>query len=180
MSRRTKEGRIVLTNVRLSFPSLFEHELYNNEDTGKFTATFLIPKSDVTTKKIIDDAINELMTANKIKNLPSDKLCIKDGDEREYDGYEGNWSIKASTKKPVMLYDRKKQPIQTDNGEFYAGCYVNASISLWYQDNGWGKRINASLYAVQFVRDGEPFGENIDTSDDFETYEEEETEDDMF
>ena len=37
----------------------------------------------------------------------------------------------------------------------YSGCYVNASIELWAQDNNYGKRINASLRGVQFYRDGD-------------------------
>jgi hypothetical protein len=39
---------------------------------------------------------------------------------------------------------------------------------VWAQDNQYGKRINAALRAVQFVKDGAPFGEgNIDVSQEF-------------
>jgi len=46
-----------------------------------------------------------------------------------------------------------------ENGKPYAGCYVNMSIRLWAQDNQFGKRVNAQLRAVQFVKDGEAFGD---------------------
>jgi predicted 2-oxoglutarate/Fe(II)-dependent dioxygenase YbiX len=40
----------------------------------------------------------------------------------------------------------------------YAGCYVNAAISIWIQNNQFGKRVNSNLLALQFVKDGESFG----------------------
>ncbi|MDQ9777799.1 DUF2815 family protein, partial [Acinetobacter baumannii] len=40
---------------------------------------------------------------------------------------------------------------------------------LWCQDNNYGKRINASLRGVQFLKDGEAFaGGGIASEDDFE------------
>jgi len=39
---------------------------------------------------------------------------------------------------------------------------------VWAQDNQYGKRINAKLRAVQFYKDGAPFGEGrIDVSKEF-------------
>jgi hypothetical protein len=35
---------------------------------------------------------------------------------------------------------------------------VDAVIRPWAQDNQWGKRVNASLVAVKFAGDNEPFG----------------------
>ena len=48
--------KVMLKNVRLSFPSLFATEVYGGEDTGKFAATFLIPKSDTKTVATIEQA----------------------------------------------------------------------------------------------------------------------------
>jgi hypothetical protein len=42
-------------------------------------------------------------------------------------------------------------------------------VEVWAQDNQHGKRINASLLGVQFVRDGEKLaGGSTATADDFE------------
>ncbi|MWN55950.1 ssDNA-binding protein, partial [Escherichia coli] len=50
-----------------------------------------------------------------------------------------------------------------------AGCYVNAVIDIWAQDNNFGKRINASLGGVQFLRDGDAFaGGGVASADDFD------------
>ena len=56
----------------------------------------------------------------------------------------------------------------------YAGCWVNILIRPWWQNSAkWGKRVNAGLTAVQFVRDDEPFGQGRITSEDVdETFDE--------
>ena len=52
----------------------------------------------------------------------------------------------------------------------YGGCYVNASIDLWVMDNSYGKSTRI-LNAIQFVKDGEPFGEKSEGADCFESLE---------
>lgn len=53
----------------------------------------------------------------------------------------------------------------------YGGCWAHILIRPWYQDGkkvgaGYGKRVNAGLVGVQFIRDDEPFGEGrIDDTD---------------
>jgi hypothetical protein len=59
---------------------------------------------------------------------------------------------------PPTVVDAARQALTERSGKPYAGCYVNASIELWAQDNAYGKRINATLRGVQFVRDGDSFG----------------------
>ena len=47
--------------------------------------------------------------------------------------------------------------------------YVNGSIELWCQDNAYGKRINATLRGVQFLKDGEAFaGGGSASADEFD------------
>ena len=109
--------------------------------------------------------------ADKKLKIASDKLALKDGDDSGRDEMIGKMTIKASTKKRPVVIDRDKTPLVEDDGKPYAGCYVNAIIRLWAQDNSYGKRINASLEGVQFHKDGEPFGAggvSVDEFDDFE------------
>jgi hypothetical protein len=55
-----------------------------------------------------------------------------------------------------------------DDNVVYAGCYVNAIITLWVQNNSYGKRVNAQLDGVQFAKDGEPFGAGGIDADEFD------------
>ncbi len=43
------------------------------------------------------------------------------------------------------------------DGKPYSGCYVNGIVDIWAQDNGFGRRLNATLKGVQFVKDGDAF-----------------------
>lgn len=168
--------KIKLNNVRLSFPSLFKKAVFSGAET-KYEATFLLDKTaHAATIKELEAAIKEaIKTDLKGVKLPGDKICMKNGDDVEYAGYAGHVSVKASNNKRPMVIDRDRSPLTEEDGKFYAGCYVNAIIELWAQDNQWGKRINANLLAVQFFKDGEPFAdgerasvEDFDIVDDAE------------
>lgn len=152
-------NKILLSNVRLSFPSLFQRATFNGEET-KFEATFLLNKDDHKDLiKKIDAGIREKIKVDlKGAKVGADKLCMKDGDEAGYDGYEDCMSVKASNKNRPLVVDRAKNPLTEEDGVVYSGCYVNATIELWAQNNAYGKRINANLLAIQFVKDGESFG----------------------
>lgn len=161
-------AKIKLTNVRLSFPSIFQKASFQGEQGDKYEATFLIDKSDKKTKAKLDAAIAECIAEAKIK-VPADKICLKDGDDLDYDGYEGVWSLKASQKKRPTVINRDKSPLTEDDEVIYAGCYVNAIVDFWAQNNAYGKRINANLYGVQFAKDGNSFGQGaVDVTDDFD------------
>jgi len=161
-------GRIMLKNVRLAFPNLFEAASVNGEGDPRFGATFIIPGDDKQLAAInatIEAVAKEKWAAKADVNLKalrgSGKVALRNGDEKSnYDGFEGNYFVAASAKanaRPTVV-DGQRQPLTERDGKSYAGCYVNASIEIWAQDNAYGKRINATIRGVQFVRDGEAFG----------------------
>ena len=165
-------AKITLKNVRISFPSVFRKATFSGEET-KFEATFLLNKKDQSDQienleEQIDDLLKEKLKGIKLK---ADKICLKDGDDIDYAGYAGNMSIKASSAKRPLVLGRDRSPLTEEDGKIYAGCYVNAIIELWAQNNQYGKRINANLLGVQFVKDGEPFADGVAASvDDFDVF----------
>ena len=164
-------SKIKLQAVRLSFPSLFNTAKFGGEDTGKYEATFVLDKVEhADTIAQIKTAIERLAKEEIKAKVPSDKLCLKDGDEMGRPEFEGKYTIKASTKKRPLVINRDKSPIVESDNIVYAGCYVNAILSLWAQNNQWGKRINAQLDGVQFCRDGEPFGDGGVSADEFDAF----------
>ncbi len=164
-------SKIRLKNVRLSFPSLFQMATFNGESTGKYESTFILDKVEhADTIKELQANINELMKTELKSKLGADRICLKDGDEQDRPEFENKMTIKASTKKRPLVIDRSKSPITEDDDIIYAGCYVNAIISLWAQNNGYGKRINAQLDGVQFVKDGEPFADNTVSVEAFDAF----------
>jgi len=167
--------KVLLKNVRLSFPSLFKTEIYAGEDTEKYAATFLIPKSDTKTVTAIEQACKQALVEKygEGKVPKGFKMPLVDGDDKEYQGYADHVCIKANTKKRPTLVNRDKTPIVEEDGILYGGCYVNASIDVWVMDNSYGKKVLASLNAIQFVKDGEAFGNKSDALDDFEDLDDE-------
>ena len=175
--------RITVRNVRLSFPRLFEARAFQEGQTERYEASFLLDPSDKAHKKQIEqiEAAAEAMIQEKWpKKRPSKiEFCFGYADEEglEYDGYEGMFFIRTNKKAPdgrPLVVDRANNPLTADDGVVYAGCYVNGTLSLWLQDNQYGKRINANLRGVQFVADGEAFSgvARVDPDDEFEAMEE--------
>jgi len=157
-------SRIALENVRLSFPNVFKRATFGGEET-KFEATFLIDKEDTATIAKINAAIQAKLiekygSEDKIpKGIKSDsKCCFRDGDNVSYDGYAGHMSFKAANKVRPTVVDRDKNPTTEDDGLIYAGCYVDAVVDVWIQDNQWGKKVNGNLYVVRYRGEGAPFG----------------------
>ena len=103
--------KVLLKNVRLSFPSLFKTEQYAGEDTGKFAATFLIPKSDTKNVATIEQACKQALIEKygEGKTPKGFKLPLVDGDDKEYQGYADCVCIKANTKKRPTLVNRDKK-----------------------------------------------------------------------
>jgi hypothetical protein len=166
-------GIVKLKNVRLSFPALFKAKAFN-EGTPKFSCVLLLDKKKNAAEieaieRAIDEVIEEKWPKGRPKNMkPS---CLHDGDEKEdTDGYGDKvMYVSASSVKRVPVVGADMSPLTEEDGKPYAGCFVNASIRLWAQDNEWGKRVNAQLRAVQFFKDGEPFGEKpADPEKEFE------------
>ena len=181
MSTQTIEGQIILTNVRASFLEVFKPKAVNDGEP-RYSANFLLDKEkDAKQIKKIEAEIKKLETTKfKGKKLPADKVCLRDGDEKEYDGYEGQMFLSAANKKRPQVIDRDRSPLTAEDNKPYSGCYVNAVVRLWAQDNNFGKRINASLEVVQFSKDGEAFGApKVDVSilPDLSTEDEDEDED---
>lgn len=173
-------GRLMLANVRLSFPALFTPEAFNPGDEAKYKATFLIEQGSAQ-HKAVDAAILAVLKAKfekpgkaeqVLKSIQSNpnKFCWIDGDTKSYDGYAGMMALSAKAKasaRPTVI-NTDKTPLTEKDGKPYAGCYVNASVEFFVYDSS-GVGVSASIRGVQFCRDGDAFaaGRPAD-SDEFE------------
>ena len=160
-------GRVLVKNVRLAFPNLFEPTTVAGEGKPRYSATLLIPADHPQIAEIeaaqtaVATAKWGAKTAAIVKGLSKqDKLALHDGDTKsKYDGFPGNMFISAAAQEnaaPTVI-DRDRSPLSAKSGRPYAGCMVNASIELWAQDNNYGQRVNAQLRGIQFYADGDSF-----------------------
>lgn len=172
-ARLYDDGTILVMNVRLSYPHLDKPYAGPSSDGGKaepaYSCTGLMDKrTHKEAMQLIRDAGRELMLANKIKDIAADRKFLRDGDLSGKETDEGMWKVVAREKNPPILRDEDNRTVErVDAGrKFYGGCYGNVLIRPWLQNNQWGKRLNANLLAVQFTKDGEPFGEGRISDDD--------------
>jgi hypothetical protein len=170
---------IKITSVRLSFPALFvPREAMEAGKPAKYEATFIFaPGSEA--DKAVHNAI--LLAANEkwgpkavgtLDKITADgRVCFhktpKMNDSGEiYDGFDGMHWLKATNEARPAVIDKNTQPLTQQDGRPYSGCFVDASLEIWAQDNSWGKRINAKLRWVQFRADGDAFSGGAPVSQD--------------
>ena len=173
------DGTILIKEVRASHPHVFRpyRDPKEPDKVGKYTIVGLMPKTRAyfPAKNLIRDHIDQLIREAKLKGLAAGSKFLRDGDLTAKEEYANMYTINASeqrrpavrsnmrdpkTKKPMIL----KPGVDEDS--IYAGCWVNLLIRPWYQDNSFGKRVNANLIAVQFVRDDEVFGKGRITDEE--------------
>ena len=169
---------IRIDNVRLSFPDLFEAVQYENDGNFKYKATFLVEPGSTADKHILA-AINTV-AKEAFKDKAADVLkmarskgaqgfCYTNGGDKSYDGYEGMMALgtsRSQDKGRPGVYDRDKTPLTQQDGKPYAGCYVNAKVEFWPQDNKFGRTVRCTLISVQFAKDGDAFSAGSKPSED--------------
>ena len=173
--------RVKLKHVRLSYPHLFTPKAGPDGGDPKYSAAFILDKEkDKAQIKELKAAIAKVHAESPIAKtkIPDDKICLKDGSSKP-DTYEDtvmfiNASRGMKQGAPPVVNKNPKQALTEADDIVYGGCYVNAVVDLWVQNNKWGKRINATLETVQFSGEGERFGRApVKPEDEFEDIEEE-------
>jgi hypothetical protein len=159
-------SKVLIQDARLAFPNLWRAKAINDGEP-RYGCTLLLTPGHPGIA-LVNEAMKVVALAKwadkwqeVVKSLKAqDKLAIHNGDAKaEYTGFEGNFYISASNKMRTCVVNLDRSPLVESDGKPYGGCYVNAMIELWAQDHKkFGKRINASLLGVQFLRDGDSFG----------------------
>lgn len=172
--------KITVKLARIAFANIWKAQQVNGQGDPKFSAAFLIAP-DHPQVAAIEAAEKEVAKAKwgaKADQVlkaarAGGKQVLKDGDTKsDYVGYEGMLFINTSNAQRPTIVDRDKTPLSEEDGKPYGGCYVNAVIELWAQDNQFGKRVNAALAGIQFVKDGDRFAGGSKAEDgDFEELE---------
>lgn len=159
--------KIHLNNVRGAFlNALFEAQTVGGEGEPAYGGTWLL-EPDHPAIAELEDAFEKVAKEKWGAKAPAvlkelrakDRLALHDGDTKsDYDGFPGNMFVTTRSKVRPTVIDRDRSPLTAADGRPYSGCYCNVIIELWAQDNQYGKRINAQLKGVQFLRDGDAFG----------------------
>jgi hypothetical protein len=199
---KTTSDKISLKNVRLSFGHLWVPKAFREGQDARFEGSFILDPSNPAHMEKLKEIRAKALGVIKAKfngKVPKDlDLCFgyADGETpivlqgpdgpikyrnkvKEYDGYPGNIYISSANSTAPKTVNRQKNPetgkfdkVSKESGIIYNGCFVNATITLWAQNNEYGKRVNANLRAVQFFKDGEAFGvAPVNADDEFDEVE---------
>lgn len=170
-------GMIRIDNVRGSYVHLDKPYVGQmndgNEGVPKYSLVGILPKdTHEEAKNLIVSVINAMCDEKKAK-VAKDKKFIRDGDDQEKDEYANAWTVSAREERKPKCRDRNGSLVEDreDIAEmFQSGYWFNILIRPWFQDNKYGKRVNAGIAGVQFVKKDETFGSgSIDDSDAWDT-----------
>lgn len=160
---------IIIKNVRLAFFNGYEPGTFEGKQS--FGAQLIIAPNHPQIADI-DKAI-QAVAKEKWKDSWKEiyqmldkqgRLCFRKGPKldkqgKPYDGFEGMFHLSCSAapeKRPLCLKANKTVSTSRD-GDLYGGCYADVKLSLWPQDNQWGRRVNAQPLVFQKRADGDAF-----------------------
>lgn len=181
----------VIKNVRVVYPSLFEKNTYE-EDVAKhsYQITCLLDKDSDEAKKlesalfkVAKDIFGDKKSPNGkmryeivIESIRGDrtKFPFRDGDtemssttmEPKFPGY---YFLKASNKKLKPIVKLLDGKTDAKAGDVYSGCYCDVHVNIWGKEDSKLRLLHCQLRAVQFKKDGEPYGHiDVVSDDEFE------------
>jgi Protein of unknown function (DUF2815) len=155
-----------LMTARTSY--LYISSPYKNDD-GKesFCSHLLIPPDHPQVQEISEKIrvaaqhewpqdFEEVLQAAKAKQW----IALRRGEVGKpgVDHYRGRLYISSSNKSRPRLVDANAIEVPSNSPLFYSGCWVNAIITFWAQNNKYGKKINCELNGLQFLKDDERLG----------------------
>ena len=173
---------IMLTNTRLSFPQLVEARAYQEGQAKKFSADLILDPAGEDWKKVMHSvmqsaqekwgdnaqAVLQMCQADrKLRAFGNGAEKVDKKTFKPYEGYEGAVYVSANNANPPQMIESNGKSVDPTNTmayqalarKMYGGCYVNAAIKIWIQDNKYGRGIRCELIALQFAKDGTPFGD---------------------
>ena len=171
-----------LSDVVLSFPSLIEARASTDGGQAKFSGDFILAPNHPGFQQFMQRVaqVAQLKWGENagpvLQMIQSDRKmrCYGAGQEKidkktfkPFTGYDGQMFISANN-------DVQPQMIQLDGSvadstntmlcqalarKLYGGCHVKAAVKIWPQENKHGRGIRCELVAIQFLKDGTPFGD---------------------
>lgn len=163
---------IKLRNVRLSFPVLDKPRAFREGQEESYNATFLLDPKRPEHKAALEELKAEAerliketwgqkpVNMKPIEFMGKGETKVSQQTGEVYDGYANMYFVAAKNKKRPALKNRDGEHLtpQEVAQVFYGGCRVNAIVSIWVQDNKWGKALRCNLSGIKFHMDDDAFG----------------------
>ena len=174
-------GCIRIDNVRGSYVHAdkpYKGKADAPDKEPKFSMVGILPKdTHGEAKTLILEVINGILKEkNKGGAIKSDAKFLRNGDDAGKEEYVNALTVNCSEARRPACRNGRGELIQ-DPAEiremFQSGYWFNILIRPWWQDNDYGKKVNAGFVGIQFVKKDKTFGEGaIDDSEAWDTVEE--------
>lgn len=162
---------VIIKNVRLSYlQHLWEPKPPDADQPktakSKYEATAILDKvANAADIKAIEAAIAQVRKDPVLKGKPPTKVCLRKGDDTPVRAEapelgSSKMTISARNTRKPAIKNRNLEDVGPEDAQApYAGCYGDMKFEVYpYYHPKSGPGIAASLIAVQFRKDGEPFG----------------------
>lgn len=164
--------KVKLNRVRISFADdIFNARAMEEGAEKKFGGEFILaPKHpDVLVLERAIETVGSEFFKDKWKGLKpkldsEGRLCLRkqprtNQEGEVYDGYEGMYWVRSSSKTRPLVLDSDKSPLTQQDGKIYSGCIVTAVLDVFghFHAKG-GNRVLAQIKGVQFIEDADAFG----------------------
>lgn len=179
-NKKFTDTSVRIGEVRFSYVSVFEPKLSPDGTKSSYSVQIRIPKSDASTIKMVEDAIEAAAVAGTAskwggKRPPAVKMKtpLRDGDAEfpDDESYAGMMFMNASTSeknKPGVRVLEAGQVVEAlDDNDFYSGCWGAASVNFYAYDSQGSKGIACGLNNVIKTRDDTKFSGGRTAAEDF-------------
>lgn len=167
---------IIVGPARLAFPNVV-----TPDKNGKYTTTILLSKSDPDAMKALETARRLLLTQAKmswgenkekwpaalrkvsfkdyVSATGKDGFPLRDGDDVSWDGFAGNYFLRASSQYQPGMVDGSLAPLLNPEKEMKAGMICRFQVNAFAYDKEGNSGLSWGLLNIQLVRDdGTRFG----------------------
>lgn len=172
------DGTILVKEVRFSYPHVLVPKGGTGRDGKPITPAFSIAglmdkKTHIPAKNLLKEVIDGILKEHKVADIKADSKFLRDGNQSGKEAYKGHFTVSAreTQDRPpsVRAADGRTKLGVSDKEKVYGGCWGNMLIRPWWQDNEFGKRVNAGITAVQLLpKPGEAFGEGRMSEDEID------------
>lgn len=178
MTTESTNVNLLLPNVRLSYFYGFQPYVGDDPTKPNFGSHLLFDDKHPA-YELVKNAQRQAATAfwgaeadavmGQLAN--KDRLALHNGSISKpgNDAYKGMFYVSANSgKKRFTIVDADRTPLVESSGRPYSGCYVNAIVQVWCQQNKFGRGVNVQMCGVQFLKHGDAFGGGrIASADEF-------------
>lgn len=176
-----QETHAVTGKVRLIHCNLASPRVSKASGEPRYSVTLLIPKDDLETKALLDQAMEAAILDGVIRlwNGRPEKIQLPlwDGDEvqvwdslptarQPQEQYKGHWVLKAMSRRQPQVVDANLKPL-SDASSLYSGIYGRVSVDFFPFANGERRGLLCGLVNVQKLADGERMGGRPNAREDF-------------